>query len=65
MSKPEISKDFTVDDIHRVREFNARERERLGSETYNRELNRRVAEFLSIEPDEIQTHAAARIINHG
>jgi len=53
MNSPDISKDFTIDDIHKIREHNAAERERLGAAEYNRALNKKVAEFLRINPEEI------------
>jgi len=62
MSNPAISDDFTIDDIHKIREHNAAERERLGAEEYNRELNRKVAEFLRIDPDEIKTRSVGKKI---
>lgn len=53
MNKPVISKDFTIEDIHKIREFNAARRARLGKHEYNKDLNRKIAEFLNIGPNEI------------
>ena len=52
--KPDISKDFTINDIHKIREFNAIERNRIGKKEYNKSLNKKVADFLNIGIDDIK-----------
>jgi hypothetical protein len=54
MEKPILSENVTIDDIHKLREFHAQERERLGKETYYHQLNRKVAQFLKIDSKLIQ-----------
>ena len=55
MNKPNISKDLSINDIHKIREFNAFERERLGKKEYNIALNKKVADFLNIDINEIKS----------
>lgn len=55
MNKPTISNDFSINDIHKIREFNAHERKRLGKKEYNISLNRKVADFLNIDIEEIKS----------
>ena len=37
--KPEISKDFTIEDIHKIREYNYELRKYMGEEEYMRYSN--------------------------
>ena len=46
MTKPLISDNFTVEDIHKIREWNHEQREQLGKEEYNKRLNETVAEII-------------------
>lgn len=59
MNKPIISKNFTIEDIHKIREFHTEERNEIGKTEYNKRLNQKVAEFLGIGTDKIKTKAAA------
>ena len=34
--KPKLSKDFTIDDIHKIREYHYELREYMGEEEYNK-----------------------------
>lgn len=55
MNKPTISNDFSINDIHKIREFNATERKRLGKKEYNISLNKKIANFLNIDIKEIKS----------
>jgi len=50
MNKPKISDKFTVEDIHKIREWNYEQRLLLGKEEYNKKLNETVAEIMKILP---------------
>jgi hypothetical protein len=57
-NKPDISKDFTINDIHKIREFNAIERSRVGKKEYNKSLNKKVSDFLNIDIDDIKNKSS-------
>jgi hypothetical protein len=50
MNKPEISDNFTVKDIHRIREWNYEQRKILGREEYYKKLNETVTEIVKELP---------------
>lgn len=54
MNKPNISNDFSINDIHKIREYNTNERKRIGKKEYNDLLNKKVADFLNIDVDSIK-----------
>jgi hypothetical protein len=39
MEKPEISPDFTIEDIHKIREYSAERRRIIGDEVYWKEIH--------------------------
>jgi len=49
-TKPAISKDFTIDDIHKIREWNYEQRKEMGMEEYSRNLSRTVKHILADFP---------------
>ena len=49
-TKPTISKDFTIDDIHKVREWHCHQRKEMGVEEYAQKLSQRVKSILSDFP---------------
>ena len=49
-TKPDISKDFTIDDIHKIREWHYHQRKEMGAEEYARELSRKVKNILADFP---------------
>lgn len=46
MNKPVISDEFTVEDIHKIREWHYEQRKALGKDEYNKKLNKKVAEII-------------------
>ena len=49
-NKPEISDKFTIEDIHKIREWNYEQRLLLGKDEYNKKLNETVAEIMKDLP---------------
>jgi len=49
-NKPKISDKFTIEDIHRIREWNYEQRLLLGKDEYNKKLNEIVAEIMKDLP---------------
>ena len=49
-TKPRISKDFTVDDIHKIREWHYEQRKEMGLEEYTKELSQKVRLILADFP---------------
>ena len=56
MNKPLISDNFTVEDIHKIREWHYYQRKLHGKDEYNKKLNETVAEI-------IRTFPKARMVN--
>jgi len=50
MNKPLISENFTVEDIHKIREWHYEQRITLGKEEYNKKLNKIVNEIIKDFP---------------
>lgn len=50
MNKPIISNDFTIEDIHKIREWHFEERKRLGNDEYNKRQSERIAKILKELP---------------
>ena len=50
MNKPLISDKFTVEDIHKIREWNYNQRILNGKEEYNKKLNETVSEIIKDFP---------------
>ena len=50
MIKPNISKDFTIEDIHKIREWHYEQRKEIGKEEYNRKLSEKVKIILADFP---------------
>ncbi len=49
-TKPTISKDFTVDDIHKIREWHYEQRKEMGIEEYAKKLSQKVKAILADFP---------------
>ncbi|MDR2579866.1 MAG: hypothetical protein LBC85_02590 [Fibromonadaceae bacterium] len=49
-TKPKISPDFTIDDIHRIREWHYEQRKEIGMEEYAKILSQRVKSILTDFP---------------
>ena len=49
-TKPIISKDFTVDDIHKIREWHYEQRKEMGIEEYTKRLSKKVKLILADFP---------------
>jgi plasmid stabilization system protein ParE len=49
-TKPTISKDFTIDDIHKIREWHYEQRKEIGVEEYARRLSEKVKTILADFP---------------
>ena len=45
--KPTVSKDFTIDDIHKIREWHYEQRKEMGVEEYAKRLSQKVKSILS------------------
>jgi len=45
-TKPTVSKDFTIDDIHKIREWHYHQRQEMGAEEYAKELSKKVKSIL-------------------
>ena len=50
-TKPAISKDFTVDDIHKIREWHYEQRKEIGVEAYAKQLSAKVKYILADFPN--------------
>jgi plasmid stabilization system protein ParE len=50
MIKPKISQDFTVDDIHKIREWHYEQRKEVGMEEYTKILSQKVKTILADFP---------------
>ena len=49
-TKPTVSKDFTIDDIHKIREWHYEQRKEMGLEEYAKELSQKVKSILADFP---------------
>jgi plasmid stabilization system protein ParE len=49
-TKPTISKDFTIDDIHKIREWHYEQRKEMGVEEYTKKLSQKVKSILADFP---------------
>jgi len=49
-TKPKISPDFTIDDIHKIREWHYEQRKEIGMEEYAKILSQRVKSILADFP---------------
>jgi len=49
-SKPTISEDFTIDDIHKIREWHYEQRKEMGMEEYAKKLSQKVKSILANFP---------------
>jgi len=49
-TKPIVSKDFTIDDIHKIREWHYHQRKEIGTEEYAKKLSQRVKSILADFP---------------
>ena len=50
-TKPIVSKDFTIDDIHKIREWHYEQRKKIGAEEYAKKLSQRVKSILADFPN--------------
>ena len=49
-TKPIVSKDFTINDIHKVREWNCEQRKEMGIDEYTKKLSLKVKSILADFP---------------
>ena len=49
-TKPTVSKDFTIDDIHKIREWHYEQRKEIGMEEYAKKLSSKVKSILEDFP---------------
>jgi len=49
-TKPTVSKDFTIDDIHKIREWHYEQRKEMGVEEYTKQLTQKVKSILADFP---------------
>ena len=49
-TKPTISEDFTIDDIHKIREWHYEQRKEIGMEEYSKKLSKKVKSILADFP---------------
>ena len=49
-TKPTVSKDFTIDDIHKIREWHYEQRKEMGMEKYAKKLSHKVKSILADFP---------------
>jgi hypothetical protein len=49
--KPDISENFTIEDIHKIREYNYYRRMEIGRDAYNKEIRERVDNILKDYPN--------------
>jgi plasmid stabilization system protein ParE len=50
-TKPTISNDFTIDDIHKIREWHHEMRKEIGVEKYAKQLSKKVKSILADFPN--------------
>lgn len=50
MNKPVISDNFTIEDIHKIREWHYAQRKLYGKEEYNKKLNKTVTKIIKTFP---------------
>jgi len=50
-TKPNISSNFTIDDIHKIREWHHEMRKEMGVEKYAKQLNKKVKTILADFPN--------------
>ncbi|MDR0438177.1 MAG: hypothetical protein LBH22_07755 [Bacteroidales bacterium] len=50
-TKPNISKNFTNDDIHKIREWHYEQRKKMGAEKYAKKLSEKVKSILADFPN--------------
>ena len=50
-TKPNISSNFTIDDIHKIREWHHALRKEMGVEKYAKQLNKKVKTILADFPN--------------
>jgi len=50
-TKPTISKDFTISDIHKIREWHYEQRKKMGAEQYAKKLSEKVKTILADFPN--------------
>ena len=50
MNRPVISDKFTIEDIHKIREWHYNQRIKHGKEEYNKKLNQTVSEIIKDFP---------------
>jgi plasmid stabilization system protein ParE len=49
-TKPTVSKNFTIDDIHKIREWHYEQRKEIGMEEYSKKLSKKVKSILADFP---------------
>ena len=49
-AKPTLSKNFTIDDIHKIREWHYEQRKEMGMEEYSKRLSKKVKSILADFP---------------
>jgi len=49
-TKPAVSKNFTIDDIHKIREWHYEQRKEMGIEEYTKKLSQKVKSILADFP---------------
>jgi plasmid stabilization system protein ParE len=49
-TKPTVSEDFTIDDIHKIREWHYEQRNDVGMEEYAKKLSQKVKSILADFP---------------
>jgi hypothetical protein len=50
-TKPTVSKDFTIGDIHKIREWHYEQRKEIGIEEYTKKLSQKVKFILADFPN--------------
>ena len=50
LPKPKLSPNFTIDDIHKIREWNYEQRKEMGMEEYAKALSKKVKSILADFP---------------
>ena len=51
IEKPKISKDFTVEDIHKIREYHYLLRKEIGNEAYKKRMDEIIEDFSKNNPN--------------
>jgi len=49
-TKPTVSKDFTIEDIHKIREWHYEQRKKMGLEEFAKEFSQKVKSILADFP---------------